>query len=31
MELLEFARGPALTFAITVFIAGVAFRISRCS
>jgi len=27
MELLEFARGPALTFAITVFIAGVAFRI----
>jgi nitrate reductase gamma subunit len=27
MELLEFARGPALTFALTVFIAGVAFRI----
>lgn len=27
MELLEFARGPALTFAITVFIAGLAFRI----
>ena len=27
MELLEFARGPALTFAITVFIAGVVFRI----
>ena len=27
MELLEFARGPALTFAFTVFIAGVAFRI----
>lgn len=27
MELLEFARGPALTFAITVFIAGVLFRI----
>ncbi len=27
MELLEFARGPALTFAITVFIAGMAFRI----
>jgi nitrate reductase gamma subunit len=27
MELLEFARGPALTFAITVFIAGSAFRI----
>jgi nitrate reductase gamma subunit len=28
MELLEFARGPALTFAITVFIAGVVFRIT---
>jgi len=27
MELLEFARGPVLTFAITVFIAGVVFRI----
>lgn len=27
MELLEFARGPALTFALTVFVAGVAFRI----
>lgn len=27
MELLEFARGPALTFALTVFIAGVLFRI----
>jgi len=27
MELLEFARGPALTFAITVFIAGMMFRI----
>jgi len=27
MELLEFARGPALTFAITVFIAGITFRI----
>lgn len=27
MELLEFARGPALTFAFTVFIAGLAFRI----
>ena len=27
MELLEFARGPALTFAITVFIAGTVFRI----
>ena len=27
MELLEFARGPALTFAISVFIAGVVFRI----
>ena len=27
MELLEFARGPVLTFAIAVFIAGVAFRI----
>ncbi|MEE4217200.1 MAG: hypothetical protein V2I48_06305 [Xanthomonadales bacterium] len=28
MELLEFARGPALTFAITVFIAGIFFRIA---
>jgi nitrate reductase gamma subunit len=28
MELLEFARGPALTFALTVFIAGVAFRVA---
>jgi nitrate reductase gamma subunit len=28
MELLEFARGPALTFALTVFIAGVVFRIA---
>ena len=28
MELLEFARGPALTFALTVFIAGVVFRIT---
>ena len=28
MELLEFARGPALTFAITVFIAGTIFRIT---
>ena len=28
MELLEFARGPALTFALTVFIAGVLFRIA---
>jgi nitrate reductase gamma subunit len=28
MELLEFARGPALTFAITVFIAGTVFRIA---
>ena len=28
MELLEFARGPALTFAITVFIAGIVFRIA---
>ena len=28
MELLEFARGPALTFAIAVFIAGVVFRIT---
>jgi len=28
MELLEFARGPALTFAIVVFIAGVVFRIT---
>jgi len=27
MELLEFARGPVLTFAITVFIAGLAFRV----
>ncbi|MBT8064677.1 MAG: nitrate reductase [Xanthomonadales bacterium] len=27
MELLEFARGPALTFAITVFIFGTVFRI----
>ena len=27
MELLEFARGPALTFAITIFIGGVVFRI----
>jgi nitrate reductase gamma subunit len=27
MELLEFARGPALMFSITVFIAGVLFRI----
>ena len=27
MELLEFARGPALTFAITIFIAGIVFRI----
>ena len=27
MELLEFGRGPALTFAITVFIAGIVFRI----
>ncbi len=27
MELLEFARGPALNFAIAVFIGGVAFRI----
>ena len=27
MELLEFARGPALTIAITVFIAGIVFRI----
>jgi nitrate reductase gamma subunit len=27
MELLEFARGPALTFAITIFVAGLAFRI----
>ena len=27
MELLEFARGPALTFAITIFIAGMTFRI----
>ena len=28
MELLEFARGPALTFALTVFIAGVFFRVA---
>jgi len=28
MELLEFARGPALTFALTVFVAGVFFRIA---
>ena len=28
MELLEFARGPALTFALTVFIAGTVFRIA---
>jgi nitrate reductase gamma subunit len=28
MELLEFARGPALTFAIAVFVAGVVFRIT---
>ncbi|MGK2925858.1 MAG: hypothetical protein ACSLE2_09565 [Lysobacterales bacterium] len=27
MELLEFARGPVLSFAIAVFIAGVAFRV----
>jgi nitrate reductase gamma subunit len=27
MELLEFARGPVLTFAITIFIAGMVFRI----
>ena len=27
MELLEFARGPALIFSITVFIAGVIFRL----
>jgi nitrate reductase gamma subunit len=27
MELLEFARGPALTFALTVFVAGVLFRV----
>ena len=27
MELLEFARGPVLTFAITIFIAGLVFRI----
>jgi len=27
MELLEFARGPALQFAITIFVAGVVFRI----
>jgi nitrate reductase gamma subunit len=27
MELLEFARGPALIFSITVFIAGVVFRL----
>lgn len=27
MELLEFARGPALQFAITLFVAGISFRI----
>ena len=27
MELLEFARGPALTFAIAVFIGGVTYRL----
>lgn len=27
MELLEFARGPALTFAISVFIAGMVYRV----
>jgi len=27
MELLEFARGPALMFAISVFIAGIAYRV----
>jgi len=27
MELLEFARGPVLTFAITVFIAGLTYRV----
>ncbi len=27
MELLEFARGPVMTFALTVFIGGMAFRI----
>lgn len=27
MELLEFARGPALQFAITIFVAGISFRI----
>ena len=27
MELLEFARGPALQFAITVFVAGLVFRV----
>jgi nitrate reductase gamma subunit len=27
MELLEFARGPALQFAITIFVFGVAFRV----
>ena len=27
MELLEFARGPALQFAITIFVAGVVFRV----
>ena len=27
MELLEFARGPALTFALTVFVFGISFRI----
>jgi nitrate reductase gamma subunit len=28
VELLEFARGPALLFAMTIFVAGMAFRIS---
>ena len=27
MELLEFARGPALQFAITIFVAGIAYRV----
>jgi nitrate reductase gamma subunit len=27
MELLEFARGPALQFAITIFVAGISFRV----
>ena len=27
MELLEFARGPALQFAITIFVAGITFRV----